>query len=223
MRISAVTGARPPPRKGLSASGGGAGETASVNHEPNDQMEMETNYMSEEKDMKNTPAVALAAEPDVNPYSADALERINRVRAVLDGFPKSPVLPSLTPGQLGIAKRITVEALAQAARLAEERPNLGGDLADVPKLRDATHFLLAYEGLRERAFFLLRDLDQLIAECKVDASKYARGLYRIAKAYAESAPKGNQVQAQIEVMRPAFGRRRRAKPAPPADPEAVKK
>jgi hypothetical protein len=48
-------------------------------------------------------------------------------------------------------------------------------------------------------------------------------MYRIAKAYAVSAPKGNQVQAQVEVMQRAFGRRRRAKPAPPADPEAVKK
>jgi hypothetical protein len=165
-------------------------------------------------------SAAVAPEPNVNPYLTDALERMERLSAILDGFPKAADLPRLTPAEVGAARRVTVEALQQAARFAEERPNIAGDLADVAKLNDATHFLMAYEGLREKAYFFLRDLDQILIQCKSDAAKYARGLYRMAKAYAASSPKATQVQTQVEVMKPAFGRRRIARPAKPADPDA---
>jgi hypothetical protein len=180
--------------------------------------------MNEENDVRRTGTVALAAEPEINPYTADAQERINRARAVLEGFPKTLALPPLTGGALSSAKRITAGALAQAARFAEEQPNIGGDLADVAKLRDGANFLTAYEGLREQAFYLLRDIDELLVQCKLETAKYARGLYRMARTYAASAPKASKVHAQVEVMRPVFGNPpRRSKPAPPADAEAVKK
>ena len=180
--------------------------------------------MSEEKNVKNAGPAALAAEPEVNQYAADAQERINRVRGVLEGFPKTLAFPPLTRGELASARRITAEALSQAARFAEEQPNVGGDLADVPKLRDGANFLRAYEGLREQAIFLLNDIDQFIVQCKLETAKYARGLYRMARTYAASAPTANKVHSQVEIMRPAFGRpARRAKPAPPADTETEKK
>ena len=174
--------------------------------------------MSDVKDVRKAGAVALAAEPEVNPYAADALERINRVRAVLDGFPKTLNLPPVTASELGSAKRITADALATAARFAEEQPNVGGDLSNVPKLRDGADFLTAYEGLREQAIFLLKDIDQFIVQCKLETATYARGLYRMARTYAVSATAPIKAQAQVEIMKPVFGRRRRPKSAP-ADPD----
>jgi hypothetical protein len=163
-------------------------------------------------------AAAAAADPNNNPYLEDATERINRLRTVLDGFRKA-TLP-LTPAQLRAARKITVEGLQKAARFAEEQPNVCGDLADVEKLVDQTQFLMAYEGLREQALFLLRDVDQVIDQCKFEAAKHTQGLYRIAKTYAVSAAAPTKVQAQVEILKPVFGRRRRPKPAPPADPDA---
>jgi len=174
--------------------------------------------MSTEKDETKAQTAADAADPINNPYLADATERINRVRAVLEGFRKAAT--PLTPAQLRAARSITVEGLQKAARLAEEQPNICGDLAEVGKLVDTTHFLMAYEGLREQALFLLRDVDQVIDQCKYEASKYTQGVYRMVKAYAVSATAPSKAQAQVEIMKPVFGRRRRPKPAPPADPDA---
>ena len=166
----------------------------------------------------------MSDEKSDNPYLADAQERIKLVRAVLEGFPKTLVMPPLTRGTLASAKKITVEALSQAARFAEEQPGIGGDLADVAKLRDGANFVSAYEGLREQVFVLLRDIDEHLVQCKLDAATYARGLYRMARVYAASAPTANKVHAQVAIMKPVFGRRpARPKPAPPADTEAVRK
>jgi len=178
--------------------------------------------MSDQKDVK---PVAHAAEPEINPYAADAQERINRVRAILEGFPKTLDLPPLSAGKLSSANKITAEALAQAARFAEGQPNIAGALADVKKLRDGSDFLSAYAGLREQVFVLLNNIDEYLVQCKLDTAKYARGLYRMARTYAASAPTANDVHAQVEIMRPSFGRPavRRVKPAPPAGSETVKK
>ena len=178
--------------------------------------------MSEQKEVK--PAVR-AAEPEINPYAADAQDRINRVRAVLEGFPRTLDLPPLSAGKLSSANKITAEALAQAARFAEDQPNIAGELANVPKLRDGSDFLSAYAGLREQVFVLLTNIDELMVQCKLETATYARGLYRMARTYAASAPTANDVHAQIEIMRPSFGRpaTRRVKPAPPAGSETVKK
>ena len=175
--------------------------------------------MSTEKEKNDTIAALDVTDPAGNPYLTDALERMERLRTVLDGFPKATG-PRLTPGHVRSARRITVEALQQAERFATEQPNIAGDLADVKKLRDTTHFLLAYEGLREAAILLLRDVDQFILHRKYDASKYALGMYRVIKTYAANEPETQRMQGQVDLMQPHFGRPRRSKPALPADPDA---
>jgi len=175
--------------------------------------------MSTEKEKIDTVAALDATDPAGNPYLADALERIERLRTVLEGFPKSPG-KRLTPGQLRSARRITVDALQQAERFAVEQPNIAGALADVGKMRDTAHFLLAYEGLREKSILHLRALDQFILQRKYDASRYALGLYRVIKTYAANEPDSDQMQGQVDIMQPLFGRPRRSKPALPADPDA---
>ena len=167
-----------------------------------------------------TNPAATADEATINPYLADAIDRVNRLRAVLEGFPKlSSGEPPVTPSERRIATVTTVEGLEQAALFAEEQPNVGGELADVRKLRDKIHFLLAYERLREQALFFLGDIDQTIIRQKVEGAKYARGLYRMAKAYATSAP-GQRLQSKVAVMKQTFGITPRRKPNPPADPDA---
>jgi hypothetical protein len=180
--------------------------------------------MSTEKDVKAVnqvaPAAAVAAdEPNANPYAADALDRKNRLRALLEDLPNfDRSLPPVTSSQRRLATLTSVESLEQAALFAEEVPNVGGELSDVKKLRDKINFLLAFEGVREQALFLLADIDQVIVREKVEGAKYARGLYRMLQAYAVSAP-NQRLQSKIKAMRYAFGFERRRKPAPPADEE----
>jgi hypothetical protein len=180
--------------------------------------------MNDEKAVTKAGPAAEADESNTNPYFADALERRNRLRAILDGFPKADLTaPPLTPAERRMASMTTVEGLEQAALFAEEEPNVGGELADVKKLRDIINFLLAYEGVREQAVFVFGDLDQTVVRAKLDGAKYARGLYRMAKAYAASAP-AQRLNSKVAVMKQLFGVNRRTKPAvAPSDAETVKK
>ena len=86
--------------------------------------------MSTEKDETKARAAAEAADPIINPYLEDATERINRVRLVLDGFRKPA--PPLAPPQLRIARKVTVEGLQQAARVAEEQPRISANSSTPP-------------------------------------------------------------------------------------------
>jgi hypothetical protein len=65
--------------------------------------------------------------------------------------------------------------------------------------------------VREQALFLLGDLDETIIREKLEGARYARGLYRVAKACAESAP-AKRLQSKVQVVRKTFGFERSRKP-----------
>lgn len=156
---------------------------------------------------------AAADDPAINRYIAEALELVNRIRAIAALFPEESEPRRLRPSDLRLANITSAEALEQAAVLAEAAPNVGGSLANVHGLRDTINYLFANAKVREEAVTLLRRIDNTLARKKLRAVKLARALYQVAKVYAASEA-GDGVKPHVAQMERTLRRKRRKAAAP---------
>jgi hypothetical protein len=159
-----------------------------------------------------------APEPIPNGYTADAQERMARLRAMADQFPdESDPKKALTPAEVRIVRAATPAALEKAAVFAEGGPNVGAP-ASAAELRDAIAFELAYGGVRDLASLLAHRVDRAILRRKLKAVKSARSMVVMAKTFA-TLDEGEAVRPQIGEMRRAFRRPSRKKSSTPAEPK----
>src|SRR5258708_13871938 len=79
-----------------------------------------------------------AGTPAASPQTADAQERIARLRAIADDFPDEASSKPLTKGERNLAARTSIVFVEKAAFFAEAAPNIGVALSvDTAPLRDA--------------------------------------------------------------------------------------
>lgn len=169
------------------------------------------------REQTKQPAVSAAADDTVNnPYAADALDRVTRLRAIFADLPGATNLPRLRPSEIRIANSTSAEALEQAAVIAATTTGVGGELANVAAFRDAVNYIFAYQQLREEMTAALRQIDLAMVHNKYLAAKLARPLYQVMKAYAASEV-GDALKPYVKQMQRTLARRRR-KPLPTATP-----
>ena len=167
---------------------------------------------SNEKD-----SVTVAEEPSANRYTADAAERIAKLRTISEEFPDESDPRPLKPAEIGLAKATSASALEKAALFTEATPNL--KIANTADLRDSIAFELAYGGLRDEALALARRIEHAIMRRKLKAVRVARGVYRVAKGYV-TLDAGDGVRTHKDALGQSLARTRRKKLAPPeGDPE----
>ena len=159
-----------------------------------------------------------AQEPAQNRFTPDATERIARLRAIAAEFPGASEPQTLTVAEIRLARQTSVAALEKAALFAEAAPGMSAPVADVPELREAIAFEMAYGGVRDEARALARNIDLAILRRKLKAAKSARGLYRIAKGYV-TLDVGDSVRTHVDEMKRAISRPRRRKSAAKAEPK----
>ena len=152
--------------------------------------------------------------PAANRYTADAQERMNRLRAMAAEFPDDPDPRPLTVDEIRLARRTTITALEKAALFAEAAPGVSNSVADAAQLRDAIAFELAYDGLRNEAQAMARKIDHAVLRRKLKAVLAARGLYRVAKGFV-TVDAGDGVRTHLYEMKRSLVRRKR--PAPPVE------
>ena len=161
-------------------------------------------------------------EPIPNGYTADAQERMARLRVMADQFPdESDPKRALTPSEVRIARGATPGALEKAAVFAEGGPNVGAP-ASAAEMRDAIAFELAYSGVRDLASLLAHRVDRAILRRKLKAVRSARSMVVMAKTFA-TLDEGEAVRPQIGDMRRAFRRPARKKVTAPTEPTTVEK
>lgn len=166
--------------------------------------------------------VTPAPEPIPNGYTADAQERMARLRAMADQFPEeSDPKRALTPSEVRIARGATPAALEKAAVFAEGGPNVGAP-ANAAEMRDAIAFELAYSGVRDLASLLAHRVDRAILRRKLKAVRSARSVVVMAKSFA-TLDEGEAVRPQVGDMRRAFRRPPRKKRSVPAEPATAEK
>lgn len=168
-----------------------------------------------------SPTTPTAAEdtPVANRFTPDAQERVARLRLMAAEFPDETEPRPLTSAELRTARNTTVAALEKAALFAEAAPVVGG-VANVPELRDAIAFELAYGGVRDEAASLARRIELAILRRKLKAVRATRGLYRVAKGFV-TVDAGDAVRTHLAEMKRTLVPPRRRKSA--AVPEPPKK
>ena len=149
-------------------------------------------------------------------YTADAQERIARQRVLSAEFPDEPDMRPLSTGEMSVARRTPAAALEKALVMAEAMPNIGELFPDMPLVRDAIAFELAYGGVRDEARVMARRVDHAILRRKLKAVKLARGLYRVGKGYV-TLDAGDSFKPHVTDMKNTLTRPRWRKSAPPAD------
>jgi hypothetical protein len=173
-----------------------------------------------ETNVKDTTTRITAAEeqPASNRFTPGAQERIAILRTMGEELSDPAETRPLTPADIRLARGTTLAALEKAALLAEAAPEIGGAVAPVADLRDASAFELAYGSVRDEALALARRVDMAILRRKLKAAKAARGLYRVAREYV-TMDAGDSVRTHVTEMKRTLVRRRR-KPAPEPVPAA---
>ena len=149
------------------------------------------------------------SEP-ANKYTPDAQERMTQLRTLAAEFPDEADPKPLTPAEVRLARSTSVVMLESAAVFIEAAPAVGG-VANVPELRDAIAFDLAYGGVRDEARALARRIDLAILRRKLKAAKAARAVYRVAKGFV-TIDAGDAVRPHVAEMKRALKGRRRRKP-----------
>lgn len=151
--------------------------------------------------------------PPANRYTADAEERMARIREMANQFPHEaePVLLSLS--DIRVARGTSAAAIEKAAVFVQAAPDFGG-VADTVELRDAIAFEQAYVGVRDEARAYARRVDMAIMRRKLKAARAARGVYRIAKGYA-TIPEGDAIRTHVADLKRLFSKPRRKKVVPP--------
>jgi hypothetical protein len=177
--------------------------------------------MSSITDTSKTAAVIPTEEQQPrNAYTADAVDRVARLRAEAAAFPDEAEPRALSVDEIRLARRTSVGALEKAALFAEAAPEVSSAVAASPLFRDAIAFEMAYGGMRDEALALARRVDLAILRRKLKAVTAARGLYRIAKGYV-TIDAGDLLRTHLAEMKRALvpvPRRKKAAPAESPDP-----
>ena len=162
--------------------------------------------------MSEIPITPNAPEP-ANKFTPDAQERMTRLRTMAAEFPDEADPKPLTPAEVRLARSTSAGMLENAAVFLEAAPAVRG-VANVPELREAIAFELAYGGVRDEARALARRIDLAILRRKLKAARSARGVYRVAKGFV-TVDGGDGVRPHMtEMKRSLQGRRRRPAPEP---------
>jgi hypothetical protein len=174
--------------------------------------------------MSSTPDVikpaAEAEPPAANRFTPDAQERMARLRALLADFPDESDPKPLTRAEIRLARMTSPEALEKGAIFTEAVPAVGTTVVDVPEVREAIAFELAYSGFRDEMRAAERRVDHAILRKKLKAVKAIRTLYRMGKGYV-TADAGDAVRPHLADLKRTLVPARRRKAAPPAQPEAA--
>jgi len=164
---------------------------------------------------------AAAAEPPAaNRFTPDAQERVARLRALLADFPDEADPRPLTRSEIRLARMTSAEALEKGAVFTEAAPAVGSAVVDVPEVREAIAFELAYSGFRDEMRASERRVHHAILRKKLKAVKAIRALYRVGKGYV-TADAGDTVRTHLADLKRTLVRPHRKKAAPPAEPEAA--
>ncbi|HYI09742.1 MAG TPA: hypothetical protein VEK57_11820 [Thermoanaerobaculia bacterium] len=164
------------------------------------------------------PTTVEPAAPQPNIFTADAQERMARLRDMGVDFPDEAEPVALTRADKILAGRTPVAALEKAAVFAEAAPEVVAVFAnDLPVLREAIAFELAYNGVSEEAHAFARRVDLAIYRKKLKAVTIARAIFRFGKVYM-TIDAGDPMKTHIDDLRHALRtmRARRKKLAPPA-------
>jgi hypothetical protein len=160
-----------------------------------------------------TPGTPVPDTTPINPQTADAQEKIARLRAMADEFPEDAEVPPLTSAEIRLANSTSAHFLEKAALFAEAAPNVGGALSiQTTLLRDAVVSEFAYGGVIDEARTLIRRVERSIVRKKLNAVKTARGLYKVAKGYV-AMDTGNPMTPHVLEMKRALRKPRRTKKA----------
>ena len=160
-----------------------------------------------------TPGTPVPDPTPINPQTADAQEKIARLRAMANEFPDDAQLPPLTSAEIRLANSTSPHFLEKAALFAEAAPNVGGALSiQTPLLRDAVVSEFAYGGVIDEAYTLIRRMERSIVRKKLNAVKVARGLYKVAKGYV-AMDAGNPMTPHVLEMKRTLQKPRRTKKA----------
>lgn len=170
--------------------------------------------------VKENEVKAAAEEPAANRYTADAQERIARIRAMAADFPDEPDRRPLTSAEIRLARGTSAVSLEKAAVLAEAVPGLPVTVPETAELRDAAAFELAYGSVRDEARAFARKVDLAILWRKLKAAKVTRTMYRIGKGYV-TLDSGDAVKPHVEDIKRTLVPRRKKPAQAPA--EAAKK
>lgn len=171
--------------------------------------------MADEKISKPTEVVTAAEDQPPNRYTADAQERIARLRELINDFPSEADPKPLTVAERRLARATKPEALENASRVAEERPGITGNFEeDVAKMRDAIAYRLAYTSVRNQYLAGAKHIDEEILRKQLEAAKIARGIYRTAKGFI-TLDAGDALKTYVADLKEALvGNRRKRKAAP---------
>src|SRR5215213_9859993 len=157
--------------------------------------------------------------PPPNRFSADAEERMARLRLMAAEFPdETDPDTAISSGEMSLARSTTAASLEKAAVFMQTAPAFSGMVADPNGLREAIAFEQAYGGVRDEARSLARRIDLAILRRKLKAARGARAMYRMAKGYA-SVPEGESVRTHVADLKRTFSKpraRRKKAAAPPA-------
>lgn len=164
---------------------------------------------NKEKDNDSNTA---AEEPSPNRYTADAQERIARLRAMIDDFPDDTDRRPLTSAEMRLARGTSVVSLETAAVFAEAVPGLSITVPQTAELRDAAAFEIAYGAVRDEARALARSIDMVILRRKLKAAKVTRTIYRIGKGYV-TLDSGDALRPHVADIKRTLVPRRRKAPA----------
>ena len=163
---------------------------------------------------------AEAEPPAANRFTPDAQERIAQLRALLADFPDEADPRPLTRAEVRLARMTSAEALEKGAIFTEAAPAVGNAVVDVPEVREAIAFELAYGGFRDELRALERRIDHAILRKKLKAVKAIRALYRVGKGLV-TADAGDALRPHLADLKRTLVRPRRKKAAPPPQPEAA--
>jgi hypothetical protein len=161
----------------------------------------------------NQPSTPSTGIPPVNQQTLDAQDKIARLRAIADEFVGDTDLTPLTPAQRQLALKTSVEFLEKTAIFSEAAPNVGVALSvNTAALRDASASRLAKGGVIDEARAGAKRMEAAMLRAHYEATKIARGVYRVAKGYVTTDP-GDAVAPHVQEMKRTLQRPKRAKKA----------
>ena len=164
---------------------------------------------------------AAPALPEIIRYTADAQERIARQRLMWAEFPVDPDARPLSTGEMAVARRLPAAALEKTVVMAEALPDIGVLFPDLPLVRDAIAFELAYAGVRDEARAFARRVDMAILWKKHKAGKAVHGFYRMSKTLT-TVDAGDPFKPHVADMRRLLTSRRKPTPAPEGETTPTK-
>ena len=136
--------------------------------------------------MSNVIETPAPATPAATRYSADAAERMLRLRQMAADFPAETDPRPLTKSEMSIASQTSVTAMEKAAVFADAVPRISDGVIDVEETRDAASFELAYGGVRDEARALARRIELAILRKKLGPAIATRNLYGVGKIMARN-------------------------------------